>query len=499
MCLRWLACISATWLAVARAMENALETESTCGARDGQGKCGYDDGRGTYQSKETGRGAGTSKVPMCGGWCSSEADSNTACAIDQTKMQCSGDYWCTTTCELWNVSMLAAQRTMPLTCEQFIRTSAFPRGGEVCREDCLLAEIKPNRYPAPTGLGFLCAPGTCDPAVQSRYRDTPKSELGLGILECPCNWFGSDCNNDWVQIEAVVRKEILGDFVIVVFKVDEAGWHAVMRDHRPGGVVRVQRPSSSAWGSRPLEQPYALANDKDTGVVGELEVLTGKPEAGYHETVTEVAHHVRSLSVGPLEAPLYINPSIAGFFNKKYMFLMDALDESVTDVIMIATGAGLSGVRSAIASLLHRPKTRVHLYYGLRDVRQLPYRSLLEGWAASLTFTLLISSAEPLARQATETGIQAAMARGEALKELAAGRAQGAALLPASGKLYVQHALGLDLTEGALKRDGAGLQNSAVVICGRSELLLDTEQILQAACTFPECADLLKTRVFMNI
>lgn len=466
----------------------------TCGAKGGQGKCGFDDGTGTYQSKETGRGAG--KVPLCGDWCGDkDLDPNAPCAMDKTKMACSGEYWCTTTCSLWNMSILAAQTSV--TCEQFIRTSAFPRGGEVCREDCLLAEIRPQRYPAPTGLGFLCAPGTCDPAVQSRY-NASKTGLGLGVLECPCNWFGSDCNNDWVPIQAVVRKEILGDFMIIVFKVDEADWHLVMQDHRPGGVVRVQRPSYSAWGQRPLEQPYALANDKKSGVVGELEVLAGKPEAEYFETVTEVARHVRSLPEGRVEAPLYINPSIAGFFNKRYVFLMDALDDSITDVILIATGAGLSGVRTAIASMLQRPKTRVHLYYGLRDAQQLPYSALLETWTASMTFTLLVSSLESAAHQRPEKGIQAAIARGEALKSLAGSRLSSP-VLPLSGKIYVQHALGLDLVEGALKNTGTSLLNSVVVICGRSELLLDTERILQAACALPQCADLMKERIFMNI
>eukprot|EP00930_Biecheleria_cincta_P058983 TRINITY_DN44759_c0_g1_i1.p1 TRINITY_DN44759_c0_g1~~TRINITY_DN44759_c0_g1_i1.p1 ORF type:complete len:486 (-),score=86.62 TRINITY_DN44759_c0_g1_i1:400-1857(-) len=478
------------WLLV-----GALEEEpQSCGAKGGQGKCGFDDGTGTYESKETGRGAG--KVPLCGDWCGSQdLDPNAPCAIDKKKMACSGEYWCTTTCSLWNVSILSAQAAV--TCEQFIRTSAFPSGGEVCRDDCLLAEIKPTRYPAPTGLGFLCAPGTCDPAVQSRYK-TFKAGLGLGVLECPCNWFGSDCDNDWVRIQAVIRKEILGDFMIIVFKVDEAGWHLVMRDHRPGGVVRLQRPSSSAWGNRLVEQPYALANDKESGVVGELEVLAGKPEAEYFQTVTEVARHVRSLPEGPLEIPLYINPSIAGFFNKKHAFLMDALDDSITDVIMVATGAGLSGVRTAIASLLQRPKMRVHLYYGLRDARQLPYRQLIKGWTSSMTFTLLVSSSESAARQGPEEGIQAAIARGQALKKLA-GRMQSSMSLPASRKFYVQHALGLDLAEGSLKDRGTSLLNSIVVICGRSELLLDTEQILQAACALPNCSGLLKERIFMNI
>jgi hypothetical protein len=285
----------------------------TCGAGDDQGKCGFDDGTGSYASAETGRGAGTDKVPTCGEWCDG-AEAALPCAIDTKVMPCQGEYWCTTTCALWTVSILeaATPAAKPLTCEQFIRTSAFPRGGEICSDHCLLNEIKPNRYPAPTGLGFLCAPDTCDPAVQSRYNGTFKAtELGLAVLECPCNWFGSDCSDDWVVIDRVLRKERLGDFQTTVFGVSEADWHKVMAEHRPGGVVRVQAPSPTAWGERPLEQPYALANDRESGVVGELEVLTSLPEKHYHSTVTEVAFRVRELPVGQITGtPLYINPSV---------------------------------------------------------------------------------------------------------------------------------------------------------------------------------------------
>lgn len=77
--------------------------------------------------------------------------------------------------------------------------------------------------------------------------------------------------------------------------MSEADWQRVMAEHRPGGVVRVQAPSPArlgrrgdpslahassfpqapsptAWGDRPLEQPYALANDRESGVVSDLEV-----------------------------------------------------------------------------------------------------------------------------------------------------------------------------------------------------------------------------------
>lgn len=490
-----LACASAETVSVdaagnAKAAESSAET---CGAGDDQGKCGFDDGSGSYASVETGRGAGTDKVSTCGEWCAG-AEANAPCAIDTTVMPCQGEYWCTTTCALWTVSILeaATPAARPLTCEQFIRTSAFPRGGEVCSDPCLLNEIKPSRYPAPTGLGFLCAPGTCDPAVQNRYNGTFKAtELGLAVLECPCNWFGSDCSDDWVVVERVLRKERLGDFETTVFGVSEADWQRVMAEHRPGGVVRVQAPSPTAWGDRPLEQPYALANDRESGVVGELEVLTGPPETHYHPTVTEVAFRVRALPVGPVAGtPLYINPSVAGFFNKHYRFLLDALegDAAVAHVAMVASGAGLSGVRTALATLSREGGKALHLFYGLRDVRHLPYRELLVRWVAAgqVGLTLLVSSGDPAAREAPEPEITAAIAAGQKLRAQHAG----------GGKMYAQHALHLSFLAGSLSEAGAALSNTAVVICGRSELLLDTEALLGE---LPGSADYLPQRVFMNI
>lgn len=284
----------------------------------------------------------------------------------------------------------------------------------------------------------------------------------------------------------------------------------MMRDHRPGGVVRVQAPSKSAWGDRPLEQPYALANDKETGVVGELEVLTGPPEKHYFSTVVEMALRVRALPVGPIvdgKGKLFINPSVAGFFNKHYQFLMDALskDASVEHVVMIATGAGLSGVRTAIAKLLRVGGRKLHLFYGVRDVHHLPYRELLAGWVSKsgLSLTLAISSSDRLARTAAEPPIVKAIVIGDELRKM---KNRGAAagipeemrtMMPESPtKLYAQHTLGLSLAIGDLNSASATLKNTAVVICGRNELLLEVEAILG---TLPDAKEYLPQHVFMNI
>ena len=48
------------------------------------------------------------------------------------------DYFCTTTCGLWDTSILRPA-TKAVTCEDFKVTKAFPKGGELCEEECLLA------------------------------------------------------------------------------------------------------------------------------------------------------------------------------------------------------------------------------------------------------------------------------------------------------------------------------------------------------------------------
>lgn len=529
-------------LAAALAAASIAQAPPQCGAEDGQGKCALDDGSGSYQSRETGRGAVGAHT--CGAWCASAAlDPATPCTMDESRVPCSGSYWCTSTCGLWNVSVEQARSpgAPGIACAQFIRTSAFPVGAEPCDPACLLDEIKPDRYPAPTGLGLLCAPSTCDPAVQVRYRGTHKALAGLAALECPCNWFGSDCPDEWEEVTEVRRKQRLGDLEVTVLGVSVGAWHRIMADHRPGGVVRLQAPSPSAWGHRPLEQPYALATDAATGgTPGELEILTGLPEARYHPTVTEVARRVRALPEGPVadgRGPLFVNPSVGGFFNSRYVFLSDLLDRwqggrgeaanasgtaegagaaahrgggkegpmsaEVEHAVLLATGAGLSGLRSVLERFAARPAAeratmpRLHLLYGLRDAGHLPYREALVSWASSgvLELTLVVSSRNATALEATEPEIAQAVARGEALRRLARPPPWAlrrppralARLVPRSSRaVYAQHALGAAFAAGNLKDMGASLGNTVVVICGRNELLRQTHLALGAtACPPP--------------
>ncbi|CAJ1339252.1 unnamed protein product, partial [Effrenium voratum] len=130
--------------------------------------------------------------------------------MDTALMPCRGEH-CRTTCRRWFRSMLAPEGSVNVTCQEFSDFTFFPRGAAVCKEECLLPEIRPERYPNPTGLGLLCRPNSCDASSQARYANSAFGGLGLGVLQCPCNWFGSDCRDAWVPVLGV-EKLRLGDF-----------------------------------------------------------------------------------------------------------------------------------------------------------------------------------------------------------------------------------------------------------------------------------------------
>lgn len=422
--------------------------------------------------------------------------------MDQALMPCRGE-WCITTCQMWTSFMLNDLQTFNVSCDNFARFYGFPRGAEVCKPECVLPEIRSDRYPAPTGLGLLCRPGTCEAGTQSRYANDAKNIFpGLGVLTCPCNWFGSDCRDDWAPVRAI-EKEVVGDFHVTRFKVDEGSWHRIMANHQPGGVVRVQHVDSSGVAR---EQPYALFTDKD-GVVGILEVLAGAPQSGMHPAVVEVANRVRAHEGGAVSS-LYINPSVAGFFNKRFTFLMDALmqpDSVVKHVVVVSAGSGLSGALSAINRIFSSstlPLPQLHLYHGVRHVRDLPYRQQLKTLEKKgMKLTLVLSSKD----SDGDGDFNHALGRGIHLSALAAGEQSFVSpFMTVAKKAYVQHAVGMDLAEGYLKRAGASMKSTAVVVCGRIELLRETPLILASLCheqkeNGSECADFMEGRVFTNI
>ena len=127
------------------------------------------------------------------------------------------------------------------------------------------------------------------------------------------------------------------------------------------------------------EQPYALGFGSE-GAEGSLEILTGPPPEGLNSVVVEVAHALRKLTPGPVQG-LFVNPAIAGFFNGHYRFLFESLASTpeVRRVVLVSSGVGLSGVKAALLQLLAKPMDwplEIHLFYGLRDVRDLPYKVL---------------------------------------------------------------------------------------------------------------------------
>ena len=168
--------------------------------------------------------------------------------------------------------------------------------------------------------------------------------------------------------------------------IDKKAWVKVMKEYRPGSILRVQHLDKNGI---PREQPYALAGKGEPGI---LDILTGPPPDGFHEVVVEVAHAVRRHQPGPSKG-LFVNPAVAGFFNGHYGFLMEQLDQlqSIKQVAIVSSGVGLSGAKSAILELLPRG-LGIHVFYGIRDVMNLPYRSFLQSLAKNqVNLTLLVS------------------------------------------------------------------------------------------------------------
>lgn len=424
------------------------------------------------------------------------------CAIHPEEIVCADPFWCTTTCALWHANM---RQTRPFaSCEMFIRTEVYAWRAKLCDDRCLLPEVRGERYPNPTGHGFFCKPGTCEPAAQTRHA---QDEPGLGIMECPCNWFGADCRTDWVPVRAI-RKGYLGDMQSIVIVVDEEKWQILIAGFRPGSVIRVQHVDPNGV---PREQPYALLRGSEsTGATpGELEILAGPPPKGLFPEVTEVAARVRSLDDGPIAGGnLFVNPAIAGFFNRRYQFLSDAIEatEGVKNLVVVASGVGLSGAMSAVQwAILERARwSTVHLYYGLRNIQDLPYQHMLLEWEVvkDLGITYVVTGDD------STTDLAPAVAK--AVKRGQVSRAGVEALHPheettaffgtAGSKVYAQHAVGFDLISGALKTVGVSLKNTAFVICGRVELLRDAESMVRLGCGAEDpCDSLVEEHVFMNI
>ncbi len=261
---------------------------------------------------------------------------------------------------------------------------------------------------------------------------------------------------------------------------------------------------------RVREQPYALAYAPSEGI---LEILTAPPDMSLHPIPREVAERVRSLPSGPIaDGNLFVNPSIAGFFNKEWTYLLDEIKASrgaINRLVVLSTGAGLSGALSAVeAGIVLRLLKDIHVYHGLRHVENLPYKDRLNELAISEKINLAIieslsSSGSISSRGVEPEGIVRALQRGGSIaSRLVAQEEVG------GGKVYVQHAMGADLMPGkggpggALFEKGASLKNTVFVVCGRMALLEDSYSILKSTfCTTESDCDtnLLGKRFFTNI
>lgn len=445
----------------------------------------------------------TTDYPVCGQWCASSS-AVAKCIMDPTVIPCRGE-WCTTTCQLWDLFVLGPDdKRRPVSCGLYASGIGYPRGAEICQEACLIPEIRKERYPAPTGYGIMCRPNTCSPAA------TPLPDVGkaLGKLQCPCNWFGSECTDEWIPIQRITKGKKYGTIQLVTLQLQPKHWRKVIENYRPGGVIRISHLDCHGV---PQEMACALASF-DTP--GSLEILTSPPDPFLKPEPRQVADRIRSLKSGPVNN-LYVNPSISGFFNGNYDYLMDYLQThpNITRVVILSTGAGLGGALSAVDAIMEENKSdqddekkpiQIFLYYGLRNLEHLPFRERLEQLAGSgaIQLTLLMSggdtNVDACQRENVSLELQAAVERGNASRKLTP-VGEMTALMSNTCRPYIQHVVGLDFSSknGLMKKQGAALENTVFVTIGRLELLRDLPAILKAVSG--ESNKRVSEHVFTNI
>jgi ferredoxin-NADP reductase len=469
-------------------------------------------------------------LQMCGEWCQEEVQERgkpgTPCRMDTAFVPCKGNYHCTTTCALWHRSILldplngfdaisknVSDERPRVTCPMFKRFDGFvsSKTSEVCDTACLLPEIRPHRYPAPTGLGLTCQIGTCNP-VSVSVGDAPPARL-----ECPCNWFGSDCDDDWFSIQNIQHTATFGGggsssrsstmSMATTITLSKNDWEIVMKDHQPGGVIRVTRRDPES--GHVHEQPYAVASA--SAEQGTLEILTTGPDQTLDRVVRDVAEHVRGFplqTVTTNPSNLFVNPTIAGFFNSNWQFLLEAMTRlQIEHVMVISTGTGLSGALSALESILpllvddESLLSSVHLYHGVRTVKELPYQELLETYLQSVPqeqfrMTIVESRGEsdgeygdsmmklsPGIQDSIESGASSKRQLLEEQQQESSSSKQERSTK--KSKVYVQNIVEHDLTstrsnKNLLKSAGlVTLDNTVFVVCGRLALLEDTEAMLK--------------------
>lgn len=301
----------------------------------------------------------------CGPWClraRRHDPAQTKCRMDESIMPCASTY-CQTTCQLWNDNILK-QPKPKLTCDAYKNGQGFPRGGVPCDDGCLPLELRRQRYPAPTGLGLLCKPGTCQPAGT------------MTDFQCPCNWFGAPCrgDDDWFSITRIRAGRTFGStqqvFLLAVDKNDEdkkedvdghqksnknsssspSCCQKLFQNAQPGSVWRiiqydsktnVQREAAAAVVVPPpltaAAELSSLSLDDSDDCCCELEILLGPPNESLLPEVTQVHRDLMekcrrqdsSNSSSTLrDENLYVTPAISGFINQQHTSLVDYLLDS---------------------------------------------------------------------------------------------------------------------------------------------------------------------------
>jgi hypothetical protein len=406
------------------------------------------------------------RLRMCGAWCQTAAE-DAPCRIDTRRVPCQGSF-CETTARFWTQFVL--HRTRPVSCDLYKQGTAYPDAAAPCAACCQIPEINPARYPQPTGLGVFCKLGTCRPAASPRHA----TDSGLGILQCPCNWFGSECTTDWMTLESLTKTTISQSLIRLRLQVHDPT-NRLLSEARPGSVIRLQQPSDEKDDTAMIyELSCAVArSDRQGETTTHVEVLVAQPSAHLDTSMCHLAEQLRALPDGVHAAnelpPLYANPVISGFYNSRYQYLLDYLQAAKTppqDVVVVATGSALSGALSAIERLLEEQAegrlpahTKLHLYYGLRHAADMPYRDRLEELAHQGKLQLtLVESSSPSENNRPSNG----------------------------SKCYVQHAVESDLEQQVFASDG-----SVYIVCGHLAAMDYIRNLLP-----PKSQDL---RFFLNI
>ncbi|CEL97962.1 unnamed protein product [Vitrella brassicaformis CCMP3155] len=420
----------------------------------------------------------------CGEWCR-EAPEGALCFVDRNVHSCQGEL-CTTSCELWSINVLSGNKPR-LPCGFFMQFQGFPIGSSPCRDECLPPEIRRDRYPQPLGEGLLCCDDRCEPAVAARHANF--SNYMCGVLECPCNYFGSDCDDDFLAVDRLERVSY-GPIQHLTLHLSLPHWDALMATYQPGGVTRV---FVEGWH---IEQAYAIAN---TGPPGVLEVLSQQVDESLHENVTVVARALRSMPAGRVRS-VYVNPSIVGFVNSMQDPLMDFMSHphngKVQHLVFVSTGVGLSGVRATM-ELLERDGwfgtnlTTVSILHGARTFRDMPFRDHLLSWRDSLGVSVTIISSERercslddvLCRDAVEAHIRYSQMRQTEGSYLAQGSEVHTVLRETDSAARVQHAAALEMGPGGRLADlGASFEDTVVVSCGRVGMVDSLPLLLDVSC-----------------